>query len=513
MLIDEKLIEFMNTIPFKKIDGKKLEDYFIYKDIRLWWLLRPAIYPRLRKILLKEEESKYKTFGKKIYRNIYFDYKDTIRNLLFKITSKTTFKKKSIIILSATRYWQKTLDYYTLNEIKDDIIFNPIIRKLSKEYKVSLTLIDTDYTPSGDYKVSHEKFMKGWIPIESFYNRNIRKEANEGYKIIREEWEHLKNNKDFINLFKIDGKEFHQEAIKELDFIFSKIYLIPILKVINAKERIFDLIEPQALVATYETGFYAKALIYEAKKRGIPSFGVQHGALMKINADYIFTRGDISPDYTLVYGKYAQEFLVEKKKYPKESIIIVGAPRYDVLTKLDKIYGACIDEIIEKFGISDYILVDSSVLIKNNELIRVLKKFENNIIVKVHPSQNKKMFKFKNVSKDFNIIKLIYFSKAIITACSTIAIESLTLGKPVLIIMFGSEYYKYGPYYEDEELFYLIKSPVELTKVLEKILTEDIKINEDLKRKFEIKYLSYIGRSTERTCKIIIDKVKMEDNL
>ena len=481
--IEEKMIRIINLMPHIKINGEKLIDRFEYEDVNLWWFLRPAIYP---KVLMSIQNKKTNLF-KKIGSILYYDYKSIVRKFLWKLYSDTS-PGGEILIISATRYWQKTIHHAQLKEIKDDIILHPLIYHLSKIYNI--ILIDTDYTTIGSFKTAIEKFKKNWMPIEYFYDDRINKKAEKGYKIIINRWNRLKEKKEFIKKLEYLTGTNGNTVVHNIDVIFSRAYIIPILKVIHAKKKIIDKTNPKAVLATYETGFYAKAIIHEAKKRGIKTFGIQHGVISEVHNDYIFKGNNIIPDYTFVYGK--KEILTKKSSYPVNSVVVAGVPRYDIYAKIKK----------KDLG---YILVDGNAVNERN--YEVLKKFDNNIVVKLHPSQRGRFkFKFKNVLKDENIIKLLVNSSALFTSYSTLALEAIAIEKPTIIDVFSSKKYKLVPYY-NEKVFFKAKSKEELEKLFSATLKKNLYVDKLKREEFLNKYLANFGKSTEFIVNFMMSKI------
>ena len=113
-----------------------------------------------------------------------------------------------------------------------------------------------------------------------------------------------------------------------------------------AARDLLDAVNPSALVATYETGPYQRALIVEAIRRSIPTVGLMHGLITDSHYDYNHRNVDASadhrvatftvPDVTCVWGKAAERCLTETGHYPLETVARTGNWRHDHLRNVDR---------------------------------------------------------------------------------------------------------------------------------------------------------------------------------
>jgi hypothetical protein len=100
--------------------------------------------------------------------------------------------------------------------------------------------------------------------------------------------------------------------------------------------RVLDTLRPRAILAVYEIGFYARAMIIEAHRRGIPSLGLQHAFIHPEHEYYlhddIVVRPDLTtvcdgriiPTKTLLFGPDAQQTLTRRGHYPVEATEVIG---------------------------------------------------------------------------------------------------------------------------------------------------------------------------------------------
>ncbi len=102
-----------------------------------------------------------------------------------------------------------------------------------------------------------------------------------------------------------------------------------------------DALQPAVAVTYAEAGGWGRALMIEARRRGIRSVGVQHGFIYRHWLNYQHEvdelqpvgrdRGAPIPDCTLLFDRYAEEGLTAHGHYPSDHLIVTGNARLDVL--------------------------------------------------------------------------------------------------------------------------------------------------------------------------------------
>jgi hypothetical protein len=105
-----------------------------------------------------------------------------------------------------------------------------------------------------------------------------------------------------------------------------------------------EIVRPAVVVTYAEAGGWGRALMLEARRRGIPSVGLQHGFIYRHWLNYRHEpdemrpsptnpadRGFPHPDRTLVYDGYAAHHLVQTCHFPADTVTITGSPALDAL--------------------------------------------------------------------------------------------------------------------------------------------------------------------------------------
>src|SRR5213075_533874 len=102
-----------------------------------------------------------------------------------------------------------------------------------------------------------------------------------------------------------------------------------------------DALAPHSILTYAEAGGWGRALMLEARRRGIRSVGVQHGFMYRHWLNYLHEldemtpvgndRGFPAPDVTLVYDGYAARHLEQASRFPASRIAITGNARLEEL--------------------------------------------------------------------------------------------------------------------------------------------------------------------------------------
>ena len=215
--------EFLD-LPSKKINNKRLLEWFFAFDISLWWFIAPSIHSKFKEAALFI--NRFNNFIENqnftiLKMNGNFDKKDLVyqicknNNIQFKIArlSFLSFKIKNLL-KSFTKKFRyryltnkkikkrlKTNKFEIFDELKDDyiLITSPgIYRRSTFDLKnggtkkeeffikdfldfydkksIQLLCIDLDYTLKGSNKILNERLKSKfkWIPVELFFSNHPR---------------------------------------------------------------------------------------------------------------------------------------------------------------------------------------------------------------------------------------------------------------------------------------------------------------------------------------------------
>ncbi len=111
-----------------------------------------------------------------------------------------------------------------------------------------------------------------------------------------------------------------------------------------------DALKPRVAITYAEAGGSGRALVLEARRRGIKVVGLQHGFIYRHWLNYLHEpdemapspdnpadRGFPRPTLTLVYDQFAAEHLVRAGHFPPESLAVAGSPRLDAFAETGRL--------------------------------------------------------------------------------------------------------------------------------------------------------------------------------
>lgn len=224
-----------------------------------------------------------------------------------------------------------------------------------------------------------------------------------------------------------------------------------------------DALRPRVVLTYAEAGGWGRALMLEARRRGIASAAAQHGFIYRHWLNYRHEpdemlpssanqadRGFPRPDLTLLFDDFAYEHLVEHGHFPPEALAVTGSPRLDAIVasagrfdaaarrRLRDALGAAGDTRVvvvaakhAQLGASFAALVDAARAMPGIRLV-----------VKPHPAEGDAPYRAAAGSADNVVIaptdadlgQLTAVAAALVTANSTAAIEAMPLGVPALVV-------------------------------------------------------------------------------
>jgi hypothetical protein len=220
-----------------------------------------------------------------------------------------------------------------------------------------------------------------------------------------------------------------------------------------------DALTPAVVLTYAEAGGWGRALMLEARRRHVPSVGVQHGFIYRHWLNYRHEpdemlpagddRGCPIPDLTLVFDRYAEMHLREAGQFPAASVAVTGNVRLDQLVahcaELRPMRDALRREFVEA---PDQPLVVLAA--KFSEIKEVLPQLADavrqlpgvRLVIKPHPAETPEVYApatngIANISvarMDTDLARLLTAADALVTMNSTVAIDALALHLPALVV-------------------------------------------------------------------------------
>ena len=255
---------------------------------------------------------------------------------------------------------------------------------------------------------------------------------------------------------KIWRKEFQQvypqwnERLRELKRKFKLTsYALSMIRfaLISASQRIIrygvflDRLKPRAILVDYDRNSRVACLVLAARKRGIPSMTLVHGA---VYGPYNFT--PIIADIVLTWGEHQRDQFIAHK-IPPEKIEIVGFQRIADDTPVDPMV------IRSRFDISD----DSLVVMFASNPIELNARIQNVVlfcqaataisdvagIVRLHPSESLESYDaiskqfpqiFFTDNKDLSAAEALTLAEVVVAHSSGFGGEALAKGRYAIVL-------------------------------------------------------------------------------
>ncbi len=220
-----------------------------------------------------------------------------------------------------------------------------------------------------------------------------------------------------------------------------------------------DALSPESVVTYAEAGGWGRALMLEARRRGIPSVGLQHGFIYRHWLNYLHEademtasgadRGCPIPDVTLLFDRYAERHLLDAGHFPPSAVLVTGNARLDQLVAqctalkpmrdaLRREFCSAADQplavLAAKFTEIQGVLGDLA------DAVRALPDMR--LVIKPHPAETPESYAAvtaatPNISiadAATDLARLLTAADAIVTMNSTVAIDGLVLGLPALVV-------------------------------------------------------------------------------
>ncbi len=276
---------------------------------------------------------------------------------------------------------------------------------------------------------SLSSFNKGDLTVLDFYNDKIKTP--------------LKRSKlTFPNLVLLLRllRKFKEAKLKSL---LGRYYFLFIAKTylrynqIRQFHKIYKKYLPQGYIGFCPASFPEEAILTQiAKSHQVQSFSLQHGFydIHKKFSPVVVQSENVITDYLLLWGKYS--YNVQKNYLDKSRLIIAGNPKYGHPEEHPS-------QIFDPKRAAVFLSVTGFVN-SNKDIVSVVNIFAKNhpeieIAIKIHPFDKKEnylhLISEKNIhflDREYPASKLLEESDFVVTHSTTIEIESLLYGIPIL---------------------------------------------------------------------------------
>jgi hypothetical protein len=221
-----------------------------------------------------------------------------------------------------------------------------------------------------------------------------------------------------------------------------------------------DAIGPGVVVTYAEAGGWGRALILEARRRGVQSAGIQHGFIYRHWLNYLHEpdemasdgddRGFPAPDRTLVFDRYAASHLEREGHFDPGSVSVTGSAGLDELSaRLTQQRLADREAARAAFGLPPSARV--AVLAAKFSEIRselpalmdaISRRPDQRLVIKTHPAETAAPYAALAAGRpeviiapaDTDLARVLAIADGLVTMNSTVAIDGMVLGVPALVI-------------------------------------------------------------------------------
>ncbi len=480
---------FKIKILYKLLKSKNFKEIYILTEYNEDVLIIEELFKKnritLHKILLKQS---YKKQVKEKIKNLSYKLIANLQNSLFNLYMYKKKNKKNIMVISNVRQILPLL-----TKLRQDK--NKIIIRAGENLGKALF---TDYS---DYYITFKEYPDK--DTEEKINR-IRAELTDKWSLIKKDKKFTKKLDYKINLSRV--LESRLDKIVNDDFI-KLIGYIEIIKKIGSKIDV--------LIVHNDVLAFEKTIVQAANMLNIPTITLIEGFLSnkKILNNTAFV--PFSAQIMILHSKSQKETIIRNYNVPEDRLRILGHPMFDHYFKLKPLNK---EEIYKRYKIP----INKKIILYAAEKYNIKNKYESSIwsaytekqyisiykelfqsvknikdaflIIKKHPSgiiDNSVIYniakeeRFNNfmITKDMDIMNIINASSVIILRLSTIGLESMMLGKPIIIMDTYFDTNDNVGYTEFNAALH-VKKPGELKTVIKNILY-DKKLNNNLKKSMQ----------------------------
>ena len=231
------------------------------------------------------------------------------------------------------------------------------------------------------------------------------------------------------------------------------------VRAMDEAAAVLEALQPKAVLTYAEAGGWGRALVLEARRRGIPSVGLQHGFIYRHWLNYrhepdemrpTATKAFPLPTQTLLFDRYAERHLVERGHFPSGHLRVTGSPGLDELVRqVSSLEPAERQRVCQRLGVAE----DQQVVLvatKEREARVALPAFLDAatsveravVVIKPHPAESADVYEgyirsrsnVKVADRGLSLGELLAVARTVVTVNSTVALDAGVLGVPSLTI-------------------------------------------------------------------------------
>ncbi|MFH1133497.1 MAG: hypothetical protein V1735_03325 [Nanoarchaeota archaeon] len=493
--LEERIVSWYKAFSKTKVGGKPLHDHFVYKGLSFWWVMEDWLFeafafaPRFRDILTNVSAFLNIIEEKRPQQLVYYGKDDAFHACLaacaaakkIPLVSHCTPDKTQIpapwlirsylgyrhaarrlyalflrqeriplhpVIFMSTLHWRRHYDPATEQFLVGDPYLSPVAGFVLQETPAVLLDMPSEHTREiglgrmrSKAKLRDQAFFERFLRCGDYFAAEKDRQAlAEEARIVAKGLENTRFRD--VPVWPLLEKQY---------FAYFRSRLFGHLLFFAGVERMIKECEPAVLVSPEETGPHDKILFHLAKKNNVKVVCIQHG-VVQMDSRCRRLPGEKSPlpDAISLFGPSDKEFLVKSCHYDPSLLKVLGSARFDVLAMMPKLYRR--DQIRKELG-----LTRKTVLIASQpypdleerfgyvrESCKLLAKMDVDVIIKVHHFDTS-FSEYESITRDAGLkhckvlqkedtYKLLLASDLVILLTSTMTLEAMILGKPVLAV-------------------------------------------------------------------------------
>ncbi len=297
-----------------------------------------------------------------------------------------------------------------------------------------------------------------FIHVNRYTSWRVYEELRRATTMLRQAWLELRQSAAVAEAFSHRGVSFSELA--QPDLAATMLLQLPwAVRSFEEMREVLGDLRPRAVCFYAESSGWGRAICAACRDAVVPSVAIQHGIIYPRYFSYLHGEDERDapiPDRTAVFGETAKRFLIERGRYPAESLVVTGSPKFDALVsaaaaldrdsvrgRLGVPSGARLLVVASRYrGIRDtHQSIGSAFL----GLVKATEALDDAyLIVKPHPAERGHEYaaaiaaagatRCRVLAGDVDVAQLLHAADALVTVESLSATEALVLGRPVVIL-------------------------------------------------------------------------------
>jgi hypothetical protein len=222
-----------------------------------------------------------------------------------------------------------------------------------------------------------------------------------------------------------------------------------------------DALQPRAALTYAEAGGWGRAIVLEARRRGLPAVGLQHGFIYRHWLNYLHEPDEMQPEpanpadtgfpapaLTLLFDEYAADHLTRAGRFPPAALAVTGSAKLDALVaaagrvSVDDVRAARAGVTGSPDGVFVLLVTKfkqaAAVL---PALVEAARALDVHLAIKTHPAETPDVYGAAARAAHVRVIPvepplapLLRAAAALVTVNSTVALDAAVLDVPALVV-------------------------------------------------------------------------------